>query len=430
MRTLFPHTDPSARHRRRALSTAAVLLVGLCVAALMLSSTAPAASLEEKRDTTQSKLNEVEATQSELADTIAAENAEINAMIGEVSTLRQEQQVVEAQLVAKEEELEAATTALAKEREHLVEVRQQLTKSLADLRERLVSIYEAGSPDILNAIIESENWSSMAAQTEYLNRIQSYDNSVVTKVKSLRDEVQSSVGRLTSTQEKIEGARDSIATTEQEVAAAKEASEARFLELKGAQAQRRETMDALESKEEALSNNLSAISEQIATKHAEEAAERAAEEGVISESAAAETPAPLNSGEATGFISESEASASAAAPEQVKEVVAAANAIAYTPYIWGGGHGSFESSGYDCSGAVSYALHGGGLLESPLDSTGLETWGEAGPGKWITVYANAEHAWMVVGGLAFDTVGGPGPRWHSSWVDSPEGFIVRHPPGL
>ena len=87
-------------------------------------------------------------------------------------------------------------------------------------------------------------------------------------------------------------------------------------------------------------------------------------------------------------------------------------------------------SGYDCSGAVCFALHGGGFLESPLDSTGLETWGEAGPGKWITVYANAEHAWMMIAGLAFDTVGGPGPRWHDPWVDSPEGFIVRHPLGL
>jgi septal ring factor EnvC (AmiA/AmiB activator) len=429
MRTLFPHTDPSARHRRRALSTAAVLLVALCVAALMLSSTAPAASLEEKRDTTQSKLNEVKASQNELADTIAAENTEINAMIGEVSTLRQEQEAVEAQLVAKEEELEAATKALAAEREHLVEVRGQLTKALAALRERLVSIYEAGSPDVLNAILESEDWSSMAAQAEYLNRIQSYDNAVVGRVKSLRDEVQASVGKLTATRQKIEGARDSIATTEQEVAATKEAAEARFAELKTAQVQRRETMNALESKEEALSNNLSSISEQIATQEAEEAAANAEAAGVVSESAA-ETPAPLNSGEETGFISESEASASASAPEQVKGVIAAANAIAYTPYIWGGGHASFESSGYDCSGAVSYALHGGGLLESPLDSTGLETWGEAGPGKWITVYANAEHAWMVVGGLAFDTVGGPGPRWHPSWVDSPEGFIARHPPGL
>ena len=138
--------------------------------------------------------------------------------------------------------------------------------------------------------------------------------------------------------------------------------------------------------------------------------------------AAGEFPAPLNAGESVGFISESEASAPEAAPEQVKAAVAAANAIAMTPYIWGGGHGSFESSGYDCSGAVSYALHGGGLLESPLDSTGLETWGEAGPGKWITVYANAEHAWMIIGGLAFDTVGGPGPRWHPSPVDSPGRF--------
>jgi peptidoglycan hydrolase CwlO-like protein len=429
MRTLFTHTDPSSAHRRRALSFAAVMVSALCVSALLLSSTAPAASLQEKRDSAQSKLNEVKESQSALADTIAAENAEVNSMIGEVSTLRQKQAAVEAQLVAKEEELEAATKALKEEREHLVEVRQQLTKALASLRERLVSIYESGSPDVLNAILESENWSDMAAQTEYLNRIQSYDNAVVGRVKTLRDEVQGAVGRLAATRSKIEDARDSIAATEREVAATKEAAEARFAELKVAQGKRRETMNALESKEEALSNNLSSISEQIAAQEAEEAAATAETTGVITESAG-EFPAPLTAGESTGFISESEASAPESAPEQVKGVIAAANAIAMTPYIWGGGHASFESSGYDCSGAVSYALHGGGLLESPLDSTGLETWGEAGPGKWITVYANAEHAWMVVGGLAFDTVGGPGPRWHPSWVDSPEGFIARHPPGL
>ena len=129
------------------------------------------------------------------------------------------------------------------------------------------------------------------------------------------------------------------------------------------------------------------------------------------------------------MISESEASAPASAPQAVQDAIAAGNAIATTPYIWGGGHGSFESEGYDCSGAVSFALHGGGFLESPLDSTGLETWGEPGPGQWITVYANAEHAWMVIAGIAFDTVGGPGPRWHDPWVDSPEGFIARHPAG-
>ncbi|HVT00205.1 MAG TPA: hypothetical protein VHE08_06790 [Solirubrobacterales bacterium] len=401
------------------------MAAALCALTLVLSATAPAASLQEKRDSTQSKLNEVKASQNALAATIATENAEINTMIGEVSTLRQKQEAVEAQLVAKEEELEAATKALEAEREHLVEVRRQLTRALGVLRERLVSIYEAGSPDVLNAILESENWSDMAAQAEYLNRIQSYDNSVVGRVKSLRDEVRDAVGRLTATRQRIEDARDSIAATEQEVAAAKEAAEARFAELKAAQVKRRATMDALESKEQALSDNLASISEQIAA----QAAASAAASGVITE-AAGEFPAPLNAGESAGFISESEASAPEAAPEQVKGAIAAANAIAMTPYIWGGGHASFESSGYDCSGAVSYALHGGGLLESPLDSTGLETWGEAGPGKWITVYANAEHAWMIIAGLAFDTVGGPGPRWHSSPVDSPEGFIARHPPGL
>ena len=429
MRTLFTHTDPRSAHRRRAFSFAAVLVAALCVLALLLSSAAPAASLEEKRDSTQSKLNEVEASSSALAGQIAAQNAEIDTMIGEVSALRQEEAAIQAQLVAKEKELEEATVALEKEEEHLVEVRGQLNRALGVLRERLVSIYEAGSPDVLNAILESEDWSDMAAQTEYLNRIQSYDNSVVSRVKTLRNEVQGAVGRLTATQGRIEDARNSIAASEREVAAAKEAAEARFAELKSAQAERRETMNALESKEEALSNNLSAISEQIATQRAEEAAASAEASGVITE-AAGEFPAPLNAGESVGFISESEASAPESAPEQVKGAVAAANAIAMTPYIWGGGHGSFESSGYDCSGAVSYALHGGGLLESPLDSTGLETWGEPGPGKWITVYANAEHAWMIIGGLAFDTVGGPGPRWHSSPVDSPEGFIARHPPGL
>jgi peptidoglycan hydrolase CwlO-like protein len=348
MRSLFNDTDPRRTHRRRALSFGAVLLAALCTLALLLDAAAPAASLQEKRDTAQSKLNEVEANTNALADTIAAENAEIDTMIGEVSTLRQEQEAVEAQLLAKEEELEAATKALAAEREHLVEVRHQLTRALGLLRERLISIYEAGSPDVLNAILESEDWSTMAAQAEYLNRIQSYDNSVVGRVKGLRNEVQDAVGRLTSTREKIEGARDSIATTEAEVTAAKEAAEARFAELKTAQANRRETMDALESKEQALSDNLSSISEQIAQQRAAEAA--AAEEvessGVVSE-AAGEFPAPLNAGETAGFISESEASAPEAAPEQVKAAIAAANAIAMTPYIWGGGHGSFESSGYD-----------------------------------------------------------------------------------
>jgi peptidoglycan hydrolase CwlO-like protein len=413
MRASFLDTHAGAT-KRRALLFAALLLAALCALALSEAS-APAKTPREKLDATQGKLDHVRASQSSLADTIAAQNAAIDSMIGEVSALRQKQAAVEAELAEKQRELDQATAALEKEKAHLEKVREQLGRAIGVLRERLVAIYEAGSPDVVNAILESDNWSEMAAQTEYLNRIQSYDDSVVERVKTLRDEVTSAVAQLADTQAKIESARNAVAANEREVAAARAEAEARFAELKSAQAERREAMEALESREQALSSDLASISNQIAS------------EG--GPAPTGEVPAPLTPGETAGFISESEASAPASAPSAIQAAISAANAIATTPYIWGGGHGSFESSGYDCSGAVSYALHGGGFLESPLDSTGLETWGEPGPGKWITVYANAEHAWMMIAGLAFDTVGGPGPRWHSSPVDSPEGFIARHPAG-
>ena len=120
------------------------------------------------------------------------------------------------------------------------------------------------------------------------------------------------------------------------------------------------------------------------------------------------------------------------APEAVKDVIDNANEIVGRPYIWGGGHGSFYSYGYDCSGSVSFALFGGGLIPRPLTSGELEGWGEPGPGKWITVYANAGHTFAEIAGLRWDTVGdanGTGPRWHLA-PTSTAGFVARHPPGL
>jgi cell wall-associated NlpC family hydrolase len=120
------------------------------------------------------------------------------------------------------------------------------------------------------------------------------------------------------------------------------------------------------------------------------------------------------------------------APEAVQKVINNANTIVGRPYVWGGGHASFYSYGYDCSGSVSFALFGGGLIPEPLTSGSLEGWGAPGPGKWITVYANASHTFMEIAGLRWDTVGdarGTGPRWHLAPTDT-SGFVVRHPPGL
>jgi cell wall-associated NlpC family hydrolase len=119
------------------------------------------------------------------------------------------------------------------------------------------------------------------------------------------------------------------------------------------------------------------------------------------------------------------------APQAVQDVINNANTIVGRPYVWGGGHASFYSNSYDCSGAVSFALFGGGMIPEPLTSGALEGWGAPGPGKWITVYANAGHTFAEIAGLRWDTVGdeqGTGPRWHLAPA-SADGFVVRHPPG-
>jgi cell wall-associated NlpC family hydrolase len=119
------------------------------------------------------------------------------------------------------------------------------------------------------------------------------------------------------------------------------------------------------------------------------------------------------------------------APSVVRDVIRGANVIAKTPYLWGGGHGSWSAVGYDCSGSVSFALAGAGLLDAPLTSGQLAQWGAPGPGRWITIYANDGHVFMEVAGLRFDTGGlrGTSTRWQASGR-STSGFVARHPVGL
>jgi cell wall-associated NlpC family hydrolase len=119
------------------------------------------------------------------------------------------------------------------------------------------------------------------------------------------------------------------------------------------------------------------------------------------------------------------------APEPVRQIIEAGNSIARTPYLWGGGHGKWLDKGYDCSGSVSYALASAGLLNAPLDSGRLMGWGQPGKGKWVTIYANQGHVYLVVAGVRFDTSGtrATGSRWQKSMRPG-GGFVARHPPGL
>ncbi|HWI07157.1 MAG TPA: hypothetical protein VNT54_06535 [Solirubrobacteraceae bacterium] len=119
------------------------------------------------------------------------------------------------------------------------------------------------------------------------------------------------------------------------------------------------------------------------------------------------------------------------APDEVRRIIEAGNQIARTPYLWGGGHGKWLDKGYDCSGSVSYALAAAGLLDGPLASGPLMSWGKPGKGKWVTIYTNPGHVFLVVAGVRFDTTARKqtGSRWLGE-MRSTAGYVARHPPGL
>ncbi len=147
--------------------------------------------------------------------------------------------------------------------------------------------------------------------------------------------------------------------------------------------------------------------------------------------AAGDPTAPLVPGNRAKITAKGIAIAPENAPRKVQQIIAAGNKIAFKPYLWGGGHGKWEDSGYDCSGLASYALRGAGLMKSPEASYGFFDFGKAGKGKWVTIYTNAGHMYMTVAGIRLDSSGrgNNGSRWQSD-MRSSNGFKIRHPSGL
>lgn len=420
----------STRQRSRRGRRLPVTLAATVFAALVLlqsfGGSAPAENLQRKLDRGQVTLDNVAQKREGLAASIDQQNSEIDALIGEVAALQGQRAQVEGELAAKQAELDRATAALRRQRDHLEAVRAQLRRALGVLRKWLVTVYVSGNPDVLSVIANSASWSDVVSQSEYLGQIKDYEGSVVERVQEIRDETKAAVRRLTATREQISEARDAIAAQQQQLASAEASLQARHAQLVAAQGARQQALNSLEGRASALRSNLSSISAQVAAQQARSASPSP------TPSPATPAPAPVSvPGETATLLPNGQAAAPESAPEAVKAAIAAANSIATTPYIWGGGHGSFSSSGYDCSGAVSFALNGGGFLSSPLDSTGLETWGVPGAGSWITVYANSGHTFAVIAGLRWDTSGdisGTGPRWHSDMA-STAGMIARHPSG-
>jgi peptidoglycan hydrolase CwlO-like protein len=409
------HLTKTGGGRGRLVPLVAALAAMVCLCALLLQDgDADAVTPQQRYDRAQAKLADIAGTVDGLQAQVAEDNRRVDQLLGQLAGLRATVATLQAELDAKQERLDRIEAKLAAEREHLKEVRARLQRALKILRDQLIAAYTSGTPDMAEMVLTSTSWSDMVSTTDYAESIQERNDSVVERVTELRDEVARLVEDMAEQEKELQTARDEIAGEARAAAAARDEVEAQRAEFLATRDMREQRIAALQERAGDIEGNLPDLSADPAS------------------SSAGQQPPPVNG--ATAVLGpDGQAAAPASAPQAVKDVIAAANAIAHTPYVWGGGHGSFESSGYDCSGAVSYALHGGGLISSPLDSTGLTTWGEPGVGNWITVYGNSGHAFAIIAGLRWDTsgTGGSGPRWSTdlSYQDT-SAFVPRHPSGL
>jgi peptidoglycan hydrolase CwlO-like protein len=387
-----PRTTRSGRFAVVALMVFVLLVIGSVLGQSAIGD--PASKIAQKQD----ELSRIQSSSGSLQSQIDSMNARVDQLIGEESHVRQAQAAAQAQLDQKQAELDKATAELNAEQAELTRIRAKLKEATAGLEQLLVQMYKSNDPDLTAVVLRSTTYSDLLTRSEYVDHIRKYDDEVVSRVRGLRDQITALVNQLQATHDRIQTARDAVAAKERQIASQHAQIQAQQSSLVAARNQRQAALNAMLAKERQIQYDVSHI------------------------------PAPA--GRAT-IDSNGDAIPPSNAPLAVRGAIEAANQIDDLPYIWGGGHGSFTSSGYDCSGAVSFALHGGGLLSSPLDSTGFEVWGEPGAGNWITVFANSGHAWAMIAGLRWDTAGNgsDGPRWSTELNENTADFVARHPAG-
>jgi hypothetical protein len=330
---------------------------------------------------------------------VAAEEAKIAATQAGLQQAQARLALLQQRATHRQTQLDDAQNRLVTARVHLTRLERKEARAERLLAQNLVSAYKGGTPDFVTVVLNANGFADLIERVEFYRRVARRNASILDITRDARAAVQKQTQDLTA----LRATYSTLAKAA--IADRDEAYVVRTALLRREEAQLRAR--------NGVAAQLVAVRGRIAKiERAQAAAARAAQQA-----ASATTQAPRTFTGSGGDV--------------VARVVAAANQIATTPYVWGGGHGGTASGGYDCSGSVSYALAAGGLLSSPLTSGGFMSWGDPGPGRRITVYANAGHAFMIVDGRRFDTsaLSGGGTRWTSA-SRSTAGFVARHPPGL
>jgi len=341
-------------------------------------------------------------TASQLQAAMAVETKRIAATSAGVRDAQQRLSDLQAQVGESQAELAAVQQRIVLARDRLTALENRLHDSATALADNLVAAYKDADPDMMTVILSSHGFEDMLERLEFLERIRSRDVEVLGDTKTARVRVLAQTERLHRLLGRQRTLTAALVRSRDQAAAVQGALLARQAEQLRRRANTAARLSQVRGRIASIRTQIARLANPVVT-------------DVVH-------GLPVDAG---GM-----AQAPANAPAAVKQVIAAGNAIAGLPYQYGGGHGSFRANAYDCSGSVSYALAAAGLLSSPLDSTAFESWGEPGPGSWITVYANSGHAFMVVAGWRFDTSAlGQGTRWSRS-MRGTGGFVARHPAGL
>ncbi len=361
----------------------------------------------------QSQIAATRSAADSLKQQIAADSQQIAGTGHGLADAQARLNTIQSRLDQRIAELKAVQASLLAARDHLVALENRLHLATEALAANLVASYEGSQPNLTTVILDAHGFTDLLDQMSFMERIAHQNASIVGLTRVARAQVAREAERLAALESRDRTLANEVLAQRNQVAALRAALMRRQLAEMAMRARARNRYSAVSAHLGRLQARLNAI---------EAAAARAA--------AAAAVTGNVNVGGIavnTGGMVQ----APPGAPEAVRQVIAAGNAIATLPYIWGGGHGSFHASGYDCSGSVSYALAAAGLISSPMVSGDFESYGDPGPGRWITIYANAGHVWMEVAGWRFDTVALAfgGTRWSQGGGEY-AGFVVRHPPGL
>ncbi|MDA0173420.1 hypothetical protein OJ998_30230 [Solirubrobacter taibaiensis] len=369
-------------------------LLPLAALAAVLGGSMPAHAQDTLRDRALRLRAAVAAEEARIADTREG-LSEANTRLSTLNT----------RLSNRRKQLDETQDELVRTRVRLSRLEKKQSTAETQLAENLRESYMDGKPTFVTVVLNADGFGELVARFEYLRRIARRNASVLGDTRDARIKVKGMTAEL----KELRGTYAELARTAEQDRDEADALRTALLNREAAQLRKRNGTAA----------QLASVQGRIDTiQRRQRAAARRAQAARTATNAAPKV--------SSGGAGESPA----VGGDVVGRIVAAANEIATTPYVYGGGHGG-NSSGYDCSGSISYALAAAGLLSSPLASGGFMSYGEAGPGRRVTIYANAGHAYMVVDGRRYDTsaLSGGGTRW-TSQMRSSAGFVARHPPGL